>query len=143
MALTDQEKRDFLARVELFAGVDPSHIGALADTLVEADFRAGAYIAIQGQVGTGLYIIASGHARAVMGDDVLAHFGPGDFFGELSVLDREPRMANVVADESTVTLALPSWDLFAILEREPKVAIAMLVELSRRLRALSEQQHRH
>ena len=68
--------------------------------------------------------------------------GPGDFFGELSVLDGRPRIAQVVAVEPTTCLALASWDFEAVVLEQPSVALAILRELAGRLRDLTEA-HRH
>jgi CRP-like cAMP-binding protein len=68
--------------------------------------------------------------------------GPGDFFGELSVLDQLPRMAHVIAEEPTSTLALASWDFEKLLEKNPKITLSLLREVARRLRDATES-HRH
>ena len=68
------------------------------------------------------------------GSDELARFGPGDFFGELSVIDQQPRTASAFAIGHTSCLALASWDLVAVLEREPRLAMNLLKELAGRLR---------
>jgi len=73
---------------------------------------------------------------------VVAMLGPGDFFGELSVLDGRPRVAQVVADGPTTCLALASWDLEALLLEDPKISLALLRGLAGRLRDVTEA-HRH
>ena len=60
--------------------------------------------------------------------------GPGDFFGELSLLDKEPRNASVVAVEPTTCLALAAWDFDTLLDREPRFTLAILRVVARRLR---------
>ena len=67
---------------------------------------------------------------------------PGEFFGELSVLDGRPRTAQVIADGPTTCLALASWDFEAVVAEEPSVALAVMRGLARRLRELTEG-HRH
>jgi CRP-like cAMP-binding protein len=68
----------------------------------------------------------------------IATLGPGDFFGELSVLDGKPRNAQVVTIGPTTCLALASWDFEAVLLAEPKVTLAILRGLATRLRELTE-----
>jgi CRP/FNR family transcriptional regulator, cyclic AMP receptor protein len=68
----------------------------------------------------------------------VATIGPGDFFGELSVLDGRPRVAKVIADGPTTCLALASWDFEAILLEEPRVSLAILRGLAGRLRDVTE-----
>lgn len=104
----------------------------------EVEFPAGRYIARQGEVGSGIFVIARGSARVVRGDEPIALFGPGDFFGELSVIDRAPRLASVVAAEPTTCLAIAAWDFLALLEKNPKLMKAVLLEVVARLRATTE-----
>jgi len=99
-------------------------------------------IARQGEVGTGFFVIASGGALVVREGKTVATLGPGDFFGELSVLDGKPRNAQVIADGETVCLALATWDFEAVVQEQPAVALAILRGLAARLRAFTEA-HRH
>ena len=136
--LTTAEKRAWLAKVPLFLGCTDAVIDQLADVTGEFAFEPGQPIVLQGQVGNGLYIIVSGHARIVRGSEELARLGPGDFFGELAVIDRQPRAASAFAVGETACLALASWDLVAVLEREPAAAMNLLTELAARLRRADE-----
>ena len=97
MSLTTQEKRAWLAKVPLFRGCSSEVLDQLADATSEFEFSADSPIVQQGQVGNGLYILVTGGARIVAGSDELARFGPGDFFGELSVIDQQPRTASAFA----------------------------------------------
>ena len=139
MSLTTEEKRIWLAKVPLFRGCSPEAIEQLAEVTAEFAFDADQPIVKQGQVGNGLHVIVSGGARIVAGTDELARFGPGDFFGELSVIDQRPRTATAYAIGPTVCLALASWDLMTVLEREPQLALNLLKELASRLRSADEQ----
>ncbi len=113
----------------------------LAEVAGEQDFPTGTFIVRQGQVGTGLYIILSGQARVVRGSEDLALLGPGDFFGELAVIDQQPRMASVQAETDTSCLALASWDLLALLERDPALSLNLIKALAERLRTAGERHH--
>lgn len=139
MAMTKKERVALLRGVKLFAGLGPKALGEIADLMEEIAFPAGRYIVRQGQVGTGFYIITTGRARVERGDHILNTLGPGEFFGELSVLDQSPRMAHVLAEEPTTVLALASWDFTKLLERNPKVTLAILKEVARRLRGTTDQ----
>ena len=81
--------------------------------------------------------------RIVREGQTIATLGPGEFFGELSVLDRQPRIAQVVAATPTRCLALASWDFEKVLLANPALALAILRELAGRLRNVTEQQHHH
>jgi CRP-like cAMP-binding protein len=139
MSLTTREKRDQLEQVPLFRDCSAEVLEQLAGATAEFAFPADSPIVQQGQVGNGLYIIISGGARIVAGSDELARLGPGDFFGELSVIDQRPRAATAYALGDTTCLALASWDLMAVLEREPVLAMNLLKELAGRLRAADAQ----
>lgn len=139
MPLTPQEKRAQLEAVPLFRDCSSEVLDRLADVTAEFAFSADATIVQQGQVGNGLYIVVSGGARIVAGSDELARFGPGDFFGELSVIDQQPRAASAFALGDTVCLALASWDLMTVLEQDPQLATNLLKELAGRLRATDAQ----
>ncbi len=139
MPLTPEEKRARLESVPLFRDCSSEVLDRLAQATNEFAFAADAPIVQQGQVGNGLYIVVSGGARIVAGTDELARIGPGDFFGELSVIDQQPRSASAYADGDTVCLALASWDLMAVLEQDVNLAINLLKELAGRLRRADEQ----
>jgi CRP-like cAMP-binding protein len=135
MAMSKKQKTDLLRRVELFSDVSARALGAIADATVDIVYSAGQYIVRQGQIGTGFYLVADGRVRVIRGSDVVAELGPGEFFGELSVLDQAPRTAHVVAVEPTICLALASWDFTKILEQNPKIALSVLRMMAKRLRA--------
>jgi len=134
MAMTKRQRVALLRGVKLFAGLGPRQLGEVADLMEEIAFPPRRYIVRQGQVGTGFYLITRGRARVARGDRTLNTLGPGDFFGELSLLDQSPRMAHVVTEEPTTVLALASWDFTRLLERNARLTLAILQEVARRLR---------
>jgi CRP/FNR family transcriptional regulator, cyclic AMP receptor protein len=142
MTLTHDHRTELLARAPLLAGVDAEGVAMIAQRVIEVDFPKDAVITRQGEVGTGFFLVASGSVRVVRNGETIARIGPGDFFGELSVLDGRPRVAQVIADEPTVCLALASWDFEAVVKEEPAVALGILRGLAGRLRELTEA-HRH
>lgn len=140
--MTRSEKIKLLSGVSLFAGLGPRVLGTIAERSEEIEFPAGRYIVRQGQIGTGFYLIVTGLAKVMRGSETLAVLAPGDFFGELSVLDQSPRMAHVLTEEPTTCLALASWEFTKLLEKNPKVTLQILREVARRLREASDH-HRH
>jgi CRP/FNR family cyclic AMP-dependent transcriptional regulator len=132
MTLTRDRKADLLSAARLFDGVDAEGMDRIAEIAVEVEFPAEHVIARQGDIGTGFFVVG----------EVVASLGKGEFFGELSVLDGEPRIAQVIADRPTTCLALATWDFEAVLLDEPRVTLAILRGVARRLRDLTEaQQH--
>ena len=143
MALSDERKARFLGDVPLFAGISAESMSRLAAVAGEQEFAASQFIVRQGQVGTGLYVIVDGSVQVVRGaNDVLATLTAGDFFGELSVIDQQPRNASVQAAQPTTVLAVASWDLLALLEQDPALSLNLIKGLVVRVRAAGEQ-HRH
>jgi CRP-like cAMP-binding protein len=142
MTITTDRKIELLGTVALFDGIGPDGLAAVARQAEEVDFPAGRPIVRQGEIGTGFYLITAGRTRVVRDGETLAELGPGEFFGELSVLDGEPRTAAVVSETQTTCLAIPSWKFDTLLESQPRVAIAILRGVARRLRDVTEE-HRH
>lgn len=138
MTLTRDRRTELLAAAPLFAGVDAAGLERIADRTVEVAFTNGHVIARQGEVGTGFFMIASGGAKVVRDGQTIATLGPGDFFGELSVLDGRPRIAQVIAEGETICVALATWDLEAVINEQPSVSLALLRALTERLRTLTE-----
>jgi CRP-like cAMP-binding protein len=138
MTLSHDRRTELLSAARLFDGVDADGMARLAAVVVEVDFAAGHVIARQGDIGSGLFVITSGGVRVVRDGRTIAELGPGDFFGELSVLDGRPRTAQVVASEPTTCLALSTWDFESVVMQEPSVALAILRGLAGRLRDLTE-----
>ena len=138
MALADNERERLLSGCSLFMGLPPEGLAVLARRATEVEFPAGHVIARQGEIGTGLFIIISGAVKVVRSGDLLAQLKAGDFFGELSVLDRMPRTASVTSEEPTRCLALASWDFDAAVAESPSIALAILRGLALRLRERTE-----
>jgi CRP-like cAMP-binding protein len=139
MTLTDDRRAELIAACRLFTGLPDDEVRAIAGTAQEVEFPPGRVIARQGEVGTGFFVVVDGTVRVVRDGEVLATLGPGEFFGELSILDGQPRIAQVVADEPTRCLALASWDFERVLLDNPKLTLGILRGLAGRLRAVTEQ----
>ncbi|MFZ5854654.1 MAG: Crp/Fnr family transcriptional regulator [Chloroflexota bacterium] len=135
MALSHDQKVELLQTVDLFTGLAPDTLGRVAEVAHEVSYPAGRWIVRQGEVGTGFFLLLAGRTRVVRDDEQLAELGPGDFFGELSLLDQQPRVASVVTTEATECLAIASWDFDALLESQPALTLALLRGVARRLRS--------
>lgn len=135
MTLSAEERLAWLREVPLFRGAAEASLARLAERTAEASFAPGAAIVQQGQIGNGLFLVVSGSARVVAGEQELAQLGPGEVIGELSVIDQEPRVASVFATTAVTCLALASWDLLETLDSDPRLARNLLSELAGRLRA--------
>jgi CRP/FNR family cyclic AMP-dependent transcriptional regulator len=141
LTLTQDRRTELLGACRLFSGVAPEDLAVVAGRAVEVEFPADRVIARQGEIGTGFFVVVEGAVRVIRDGDEVAVLRPGDFFGELSVLDGLPRIAQVVAIEPTRCLALASWDFEQALLDSPGLALAILRGLATRLRSVTEQQH--
>jgi CRP-like cAMP-binding protein len=133
-----------LRSVNLFVEVPTPDLEELAAGLRRRRYARGQVIFTQGDPGNSLCVIEEGRVRIVVGSDdgkelVLRVLGPGDFFGELALLDGEPRSADAVAQEACQLLLLQRSDFLSFLETRPKVAITLLAAISRKLRLTTQQ----
>jgi CRP-like cAMP-binding protein len=137
MTLTQDRRTELIGGCPLFRGIDAAGLGAIAGAAIEVDFPAERVIARQGEIGTGFFVVVDGMVRVIRDGAVVARLGPGEFFGELSVLDGGPRVAQVTAEVPTRCLALASWDFERVLREEPGIALAVLRVVAGRLREIT------
>lgn len=128
-----------LREVPLFSEMDEQEVAGIRSIMEELKFKPGQVIIREGELGDLFYVITEGHAEVLIrdanGSDVILHeAGPGDFFGELSMLTSEPRSARVRAVEHLTTLALERAEFFEFLRTHTHAAIDVMVELGGRLR---------
>ena len=127
-----------LREIPLFSEMDEQEVAGIRAIMDERKFKAGKVIIREGDVGDLFYVITEGHAEVTIhdadGTEVVLHeVGPGDFFGELSMLTNEPRTARVRAVENLTTLVLERDEFFAFLRTHTHAAIDVMVELGGRL----------
>ena len=132
-----------LIKIPLLRNLTNQQLQNLAQVVVEREFPAGAKIVEQGANGTGLFIVISGHAQAVIKhsggrQSIVNSFGPSDFFGEMALLDEGLRTASVIAVEPVQCLVIASWDFFRLLKMDNEMAVTVLMEVSHRMRMLME-----
>src|SRR6266540_113219 len=134
------KERGLLKGVSIFADLDPAEVAALERLASPRDYPDGAVVVSQEEPGDALYVLVHGKVKVVLYGDsgreiILSIFKvPGDFFGEMSLLDNEPRSATLIASEPSRLLVLSRNDFHAHLESHPRTALRILTELSRRLR---------
>ena len=129
-----------LRRVPLFAGLDKKELDMIGRLVHEQSYEPGTTIVKTGAGGHGLYIIKEGQVSIIQDGRTVATMGPGQFFGEISVLDGGPRTADVRADSNTVCLTLISWEVKPLLMDDASITYKMLLEMVKRLRSTAPQQ---
>ena len=131
-----------LANIDLFRGLSKRHLAQVADMAKEIDFAAGQAITEEGEAGGRFYVLLEGEAEVTIGGDVVNELKAGDHFGEISLIDRKPRTATIVARSPVRTLSLSSWNFLPLLKEHPAIAEAVLLEMCNRLRQ-TEASHLH
>jgi len=130
--------REALVRVPLFANLSPRYLRRLAELCEEQRYMDGATIVRVGDIGDTFYTILGGQAKVVSPKGrVLNRLFPGDFFGEISLLDGGPRTASVVAETPMVMLALSRNNFQSLLAAEPAVAVKLLQHSAGMLRRMA------
>lgn len=125
---------DLLAQVPLFQGLSRRHLKQLAEHADEISFRPKERIVEEGQPGGSFFVIVRGEVRVVRGKRAVATMGPGEFFGEISLLDGGPRTATVVADTPVEAIRVFKRSFDKVVTQEPGVASRILAVVARRLR---------
>lgn len=133
--LRKAETHDWLRRVPLFADLSARQLALVSSRVEEIQAGAGRRLATQEQPGRHLYVIVAGAADVVRDGRIIANLGPGDHFGEMSLLDGGPRSATVVTTAPSTLLVITAGPFRSLLEENPSVALALLKALSLRLRA--------
>lgn len=123
-----------LADVPLFAGLSRRHLRRLAEHADLASFREGEPIVREGRAGGTFYVLVQGEARVQRRGRTIGTLGPGEFFGEISLLDGGPRTADVVAATPLVAIRVFKQAFDRMLGEERGVAARILAVVARRLR---------
>ena len=127
-----------LAKVPIFAGCSKRELQAIVQAAKEVEHEEGHVIAREGDRGVGFFLITQGTAKVSIGGRTRARLGPGDFFGEISLLDRGPRTASVTATSPIRLVGITAWVFRGLLEEHPSIAIKMLEVVAGRLRSTSK-----
>jgi len=138
-----EESVDLLRQVPVFEALMPQDLQRVADVAVPRSFAPGHVIFREGDASDTCYVVRSGHARAVRGSAdgrqiTLAHFGPGDIFGELAMFDDERRSATVETLDAVAAIAILGPDMRRLLREHPDLAAKLVIGLGRRLREANE-----
>jgi CRP/FNR family transcriptional regulator len=139
METRDPPATSLLTQVPVFEAFGPRELARVASVSVPRVFGAGHVIFREGDASDTCYVVRSGHARAVRkhGDGrtlTLAHFGPGDIFGELAMFDDERRSATVETLDELEAVAILGPDMRRLLREHSDIAVKLVIALGRRLR---------
>lgn len=135
---------DLIRRVPLFSMLTSTQAEAVADAVVKRRFRRGEILVERGQKSNALYILLTGRARVVASDPrgrevILAVLQPGDYLGEMSLIDNEPHSATVRAEVQTDVLVLGRPEFSRCLPENSSLSYAIMRGLVQRLRNSNRQ----
>ena len=122
---------DVLQQVPLFSGLKGKQLKRIAEAMTERAFSAGEEITKEGEVSVGFYVIEEGRASVTMNDQQVGELGPGDHFGEISLIAETPRAATVMAETDMRCQGMTSWDFRKLVESNGEIAWAILAATAR------------
>jgi len=125
---------DTLEKVGLLEGLTKRDRQRLARSMKTRKFAAGREVVVQDRQGVGFFIITDGKAAVSIGGKTIDMIGPGDYFGEMALIDGDRRTATVTADSDLECLSMTSWEFKPFVAEHPSVAWALLQTLARRVR---------
>jgi CRP/FNR family cyclic AMP-dependent transcriptional regulator len=126
---------ELLQRVPLFAELRPKELEKLSGSFKEVTFPAGQSVAHEGQGGAGFFIIESGEAVVRVHGHERGRLGPGDYFGDVALIDQGDRTASIEAESDLKTYGLTFWDFRPLVESDARIAWPLLQVMAKRLRA--------
>jgi CRP-like cAMP-binding protein len=124
-----------IGSVPFFSSLNPKNRKTLLAQGKEMSYKAGSTIVAEGTTGVGFFLILDGKAEVRKKGKVLATLSKGQFFGEMSLIDDLPRSADVIALQPTKCWAITSWSFASVIKVHPELALGMLKEVVKRLRA--------
>jgi CRP/FNR family transcriptional regulator, cyclic AMP receptor protein len=129
---------DLLQRVPLFADFERGELERLSRSFKERTFDAGSTVVGEGKTGAGFFVIEDGEATVSRGGDERAKLGPGDYFGEIALIDEGARSATITADSDLRCYGLTSWEFRPLVESNASIAWKLLETMAKRLRAAQQ-----
>jgi CRP-like cAMP-binding protein len=128
-----------LGKVPIFSECSKRELAIIARASKEVVHKEGTVIAREGERGVGLFLILEGQCSITIGGKTKAKLGPGDFFGEVALLDGGPRTATVTALSPVKLIGITGWVFRGLLMEHPSIALKTLEAVAGRLRAVSKE----
>jgi CRP/FNR family transcriptional regulator, cyclic AMP receptor protein len=122
---------DLLKRVPIFSDLDRKELDRVANSMKERTFRAGDTVTAEGQTGVGFFVIESGEAKVTVGGEDRRRLGPGDYFGEVALLNESARTATIKAETDLKCYGMTSWEFRPLVETHGSIAWKLLQVMSK------------
>jgi CRP/FNR family cyclic AMP-dependent transcriptional regulator len=125
---------DTLKKVPLFAGLDKKELEQIASSMRERRFKAGDTVTQEGAGGVGFFIVEDGEAEVDVGGEARGVVGPGDYFGEIALINESPRTATLTARTDMVCYGMTPWEFRPLVESNSTIAWKLLSAMAEKMR---------
>ena len=125
---------DMLRKVPLFAGLDEKELQEIANSMRERRFSAGDTVTQEGAGGVGFFVVEEGRADVTVGGETKGSVGPGDYFGEIALINESPRTATLMAATDMVCYGMTPWDFRPLVESNSTIAWKLLTAMAEKMR---------
>ena len=122
---------ELLKQVPIFSDLDKKELDRIAASMKPRTFKAGETVTAEGQTGVGFFVIESGEATVTVHGDERRKLGPGDYFGEVALLNETTRTATITADTDLRCYGLTSWEFRPLVETHGSIAWKLLQAMSK------------
>jgi CRP/FNR family transcriptional regulator, cyclic AMP receptor protein len=123
-----------LKRVPLFADLDDRELQQIASSMRERKFKAGDTVTQEGAGGVGFFVVEAGDADVTIGGESRGSVGPGDYFGEIALINESPRTATITARTDMVCYGMTPWDFRPLVESNSAIAWKLLTAMSEKMK---------
>jgi CRP/FNR family transcriptional regulator, cyclic AMP receptor protein len=129
---------DLIQKVPLFSDLDRKEVEQIARSFKERIFSPGDHITEEGMGGVGFFVIESGTAKIMVGGEERGSYGPGDYFGEIALIDSGTRSATITAESELRCYGLTSWEFRPLVEEYASIAWKLLQAMAKMLRTAQQ-----
>jgi CRP/FNR family transcriptional regulator len=123
-----------LKKVPLFAGLDDRELEQIASSMRERKFSAGDSVTQEGAGGVGFFVVEEGEADVTVGGEARGSVGPGDYFGEIALINESPRTATLTARTDMVCYGMTPWDFRPLVESNSTIAWKLLTAMAEKMK---------
>ena len=125
---------DVLKSVPLFSGLDDRELSEIAGQMRERRFSAGDTVTQEGAGGVGFFVVEQGQADVSIGGEAKGSVGPGDYFGEIALINESPRTATLTARTDMLCYGMTPWDFRPLVESNSTIAWKLLTAMAEKMR---------
>jgi CRP/FNR family transcriptional regulator, cyclic AMP receptor protein len=125
---------DMLKGVPLFSGLNDRELRQIAGSMRERRFKAGDTLTQEGAGGVGFFVVEEGEADVTVGGESRGTIGPGDYFGEIALINESPRTATLTAKTDMVCYGMTPWDFKPLVEGNSTIAWKLLTAMAEKMR---------